>query len=179
MHRKDCVELGYIAKAHGLRGEVKAVFDVHNLREYRREEGFYLAKKGEALTFHKLESLRIKDKGNAILKFENCDDRDASEALRSHTIFFPIADLAPLAEGQFYFFQIVGYEVEDKQHGYIGTVTGTYDGQAQDVLAIDHQGQEVLVPMTNEFVIRADHEQKKMFTAIPDGLLEAYTEDKT
>ncbi len=178
MERKDCVELGYIAKAHGLRGEVKAVFDVHNLREYRKEEGFYLAKKGEPLTFHKLEVFRIKEKGNAILKFENCDDRDASEALRSHTIFFPTEELAPLPDGQFYFYQIVGYEVEDQKHGSIGTVTGTYDGHAQDVLAINYKGFEVLVPMTHEFVLRADHEQKKMFTAIPDGLLEAYTEEK-
>jgi len=179
MERKDCVELGYIAKAHGLRGEVKAVFDVHNLREYRKEEGFYLAKKGEPLAFHKLKVFRILDKGNAILQFENCNDRDASENLRSHTLFFPISDLSPLPDGHFYFFQVIGYQVEDKEHGLIGTVKGIWDGQAQDVLAVDYQGHELLIPMTDQFVIRADHEQKKMFTAVPDGLIEAYTEEKS
>lgn len=178
MERKDCVELGYIAKAHGLRGEVKAVFDVQNLRDYKKEEGFYLAKKGEPLVYHKLKLFRILDKGNVILQFEGSNDRDASERLRSHTVFFPIEDLAPLPDGHFYFFQVVGYTVIDKAQGTIGTVKGIWDGHAQDVLAIDYQGHELLVPMTDEFVLDADHEKKVLHTAVPEGLVEAYTETK-
>lgn len=178
MERKDCVELGYVVKAHGLKGEIKAVFDVHNLAEYKQEEGFYLAKKEENLAFHKLTIFRVLDKGNAILKFEGSDDRDASEALRSHTIFFPIKDLPALSDGHFYFFQIVGYQVLDKTHGPIGTVKGIFDGQAQDVLAIDYQGHELLVPVTDHFVLTADHENKTLHTAVPEGLIEVYTEEK-
>ncbi|MFK7923770.1 MAG: ribosome maturation factor RimM [Bacteroidia bacterium] len=178
MERKDCVELGYIAKAHGLKGEVRAVFDVHNLSEYKREESFYLAKKGEALVSHKLTLFRVLDKGNAILQFEGYTDRDASESLRSHTIFFPIENLQPLPDGHFYFFQVVGYQVVDKTHGPMGTVKGIFDGQAQDVLAIDYNGHELLVPVTDQFVLQADHENKTLHTAVPEGLLEVYTEEK-
>ncbi|MEL6843223.1 MAG: ribosome maturation factor RimM [Bacteroidota bacterium] len=178
MERKDCVELGYIAKARGLKGEVKAVFDVHNLREYKREEGFYLAKKGEPLKFHALRSMRVLNQGSAVLHFEGSTDRDAAEALKSHTIFFPKEELPSLPEGHFYFFQVIGYQIEDKTHGQLGKVSGFWDGPAQDVLVIDYQGHELLVPVTDEFVLQADHEQQILYTAVPEGLLEAYISDE-
>ncbi|MEL7339307.1 MAG: ribosome maturation factor RimM [Bacteroidota bacterium] len=175
MERKDCVELGYIAKARGLKGEVKAVFDVHNLREYKREEGFYLAKKGAPLKFYSLQSLRIQNQGNAVLHFEGINDRDTAESLKSHTIFFPKEELPELPKGHFYFFQVIGYEIEDKKHGSLGKVSGFWDGPAQDVLVIDYQGAELLVPVMDEFVLQADHEQQILYTAVPNGLIEAYT----
>ncbi|MEL6591068.1 MAG: 16S rRNA processing protein RimM, partial [Bacteroidota bacterium] len=59
-----------------------------------------------------------------------------------------------------------------------GKVSGFWDGPAQDVLVIDYQGHELLVPVTDEFVLQADHEQQILYTAVPEGLLEAYISDE-
>jgi 16S rRNA processing protein RimM len=37
-----------------------------------------------------------------------------------------------------------------------------------------YQEKEVLIPVQDHIVIRADHEQKQLLVALPDGLLDVY-----
>ena len=56
MHRSDCVEIGYIAKAHGLNGELKANLDVHDTAEYMDIPLVFLGKGESPLTPYQIES---------------------------------------------------------------------------------------------------------------------------
>jgi len=177
MTRNDYIELGYIEKAHGLKGEVKAKFDVFDLSEYSHRKSFFLAKKEEPLKTMKVKRMNLIGQGQAIIKFEGVNYRDEAEALKGATIYFPEAELPPLEEGKFYYYQIIGFEVEDKTHGRLGKVVNIIETSGQDVLVMNYKEKEVLIPMTEEFVLKADHEAKLMHTAMPDGLLELYVED--
>lgn len=176
MKRDDFVELGYIAKAHGLKGEVKAVFDVYDLAEYLEEERFFLAKPDQIPQEYFLQSMNIQNEKQAIIRFKGIRFRDEAEALQGSTILFPKTELPELPDGRFYYYQITGYLVVDQTHGELGPVMGVFDGSAQDILAFEYQGKEILVPMTEAFVLRADHEKQHMLTALPEGLLETYLE---
>lgn len=177
MNRNDCVELGYISKAHGLRGELKAVLDVHDIDEYKQLSVVFLAKGDAALQPFRISRLSIRSQKLAILKLEGISDRTSAENLTGHTIFFPEADLPALDEGRFYYYQVLGYTIEDQQKGTLGVVKGFYDGPAQDIMAMSYQSKEVLIPITEEFVLKADHDQKKIYTHLPEGLVESYLED--
>ena len=41
-------------------------------------------------------------------------------------------------------------------------------------IVLDAKGKEVLIPMTDEFVGKADHEAKTLSTSVPEGLIEFY-----
>lgn len=179
MTKEECIELGYIEKSHGLKGEVKAKFDVHNMDEYAKRKTFYLAKKDQPIQKMKVKRMNLANPAQAIIKFEGVNYRDEADALKGSTIYFPEKELPALEEGQFYYFQIMGYEVEDETHGRLGKVSNIIETSAQDVLVMDHKGKEVLIPMTEEFVKRADHEAKLMITAMPEGLLEFYMGEET
>lgn len=174
MRKEDCIELGYISKAHGLKGEVKAQFDVYDMEEYKGRKSFYLAKKDEPLNKMRLKRMQHVGKGQLILKFEGVNFRDEAEALQGSTIFFPESDLPALEDGQFYYFQIIGYEVEDKNHGRLGKVKDIMETSGQDILIMNHKEKEILIPMTEGFLLGADHEEKLVKTAMPEGLLEFY-----
>ena len=88
--------------------------------------------------------------------------------------FFPESDLPSLKDGQFYYFQIIGYEVEDKNHGRLGKVKDIMETSGQDILIMNYQDKEILIPMTEGFLIGAEHEEKLVKTAMPEGLLEFY-----
>ncbi|MDW3647966.1 MAG: ribosome maturation factor RimM [Bacteroidia bacterium] len=173
MLREDCVELGYIGKPHGLKGEVKAHFDVHDMSEYAQRKSFYLGKKGAPLEKYKLKRMGLVGQ-QAIMKFEGINYRDEAEALRTSTIYFPIAELPKLEEGQFYYYQVIGFEVEDKKLGRLGTVKDIMETSGQDILIMDYKEKEILIPMTESFVLHAEHENKLIHTNIPDGLVEFY-----
>ena len=174
MQRDSCVELGYVSKAHGINGEVKAKFDVHDIFEYKNRKSVFLAKRGEALTSYLIRSFQIRSGTEAILSFEGVNDRDAADALRSSSILIPLTDLPALDEGQFYYFEINGFLVVDEVLGDLGTVLKVLEMPAQDVIVMDYQENEVLIPMTHEIVIRADKSEKKIFTRLPEGLIETY-----
>ncbi|MEM7367676.1 MAG: ribosome maturation factor RimM [Bacteroidota bacterium] len=177
MNRTDCVELGYISKAHGLKGDVKAVFDVHDIEEYKDLRIMLLAKGDASLHPYRVARFHIQAQKYATLRFEGISDRIGAEALVGHTIFFPEGELPKLEEGRFYYFEVIGYTIQDQNLGELGVVAGFYDGPAQDIMAMTYQSKEVLIPMTDQFVLKADHAEKRMYTHLPDGLLASYLEE--
>jgi 16S rRNA processing protein RimM len=175
MFAKECVELGHISKAHGLRGELKARFDVHDITEYQKRKSVYLAKAGESLTSFFLESFKIQTNEFATLRFRDINSREAAEALVGSRIYIPLSDLPELGEGRFYYFEIEGFRIVDERLGELGTVKEVVEMPAQDIIVMEYEGKEVMIPITDDFVLLADHEKEQLITHLPDGLLEAYT----
>jgi 16S rRNA processing protein RimM len=174
MDREACVELGYISRPHGLKGEVKAVFDVHDLREYLRVRTLYLAKAGQPLMPVAVRRITPQSASLAVVQFADTQTREAAEALAGSIIYFPSELLPKLEPGRFYYYEIFGYTVQDAALGPVGTVKDVLDGTAQDLLVISSEGREILAPVTDEFVLRADHEARMLHTALPPGLVDFY-----
>lgn len=174
MQREDCVELGYIAKGHGLKGEVKAVFDVHDIHEYGPETRLFLAKGDAPLQAYVIERMRVSTDKQAVVKFEGVDGREEADALRGSTLFFPEAELPALEAGHFYYFEVIGFRVKDAQLGELGTIKRFVEAGPQDLLVMDYQGKEVLIPMNPSFVGEADLEAEVLHTQLPPGLLDVY-----
>ena len=53
-----------------------------------------------------------------------------------------------------------------------------YETAAHDLIVMDYQEKEVLIPLTEPFVQGVDLETKKVFTHLPEGLLAIYLEEK-
>ncbi|MEM7656077.1 MAG: ribosome maturation factor RimM [Bacteroidota bacterium] len=177
MQKSDYVTLGYFSKARGLQGEIKAVMDVFDIQEYRQVKRLFIARKEEPLREIQVKKFKIQSQKLAVLKVEGVNDRESAEALQGHTIYFPEAELPPLGDGHFYYFETIGYQIEDENLGQLGTVKDFLDGAAQDILQMAYQGKDVLIPMTRQFVLRADQEARIIYTNLPEGLLELYLED--
>ena len=79
---------------------------------------------------------------------------------------------------QFYFHEIIGFIVQDENLGEIGPVLTIYDAGPQDLLAIEHKGREILLPINDETVKKVDRNKKQIFVNIPDGLLDIYLSDQ-
>ena len=57
------------------------------------------------------------------------------------------------------------------------TVTKVYENQAQNLLAVDHNGFEVLVPLNDQIIKNVDVEKAIIKASLPDGLLDIYLEE--
>jgi 16S rRNA processing protein RimM len=178
MEKSDCIQIGYIAKAHGIKGEVKAVFDVHDLDEYRQVKVLYLARGADPLRAYEVARLRVHNQQEIILTLTQSQSRESADLLRGSTIFYPEAELPDLPEGHFYYFQVIGYQVVDTERGPLGSVKDFIDGNAYDFMAMDYRGSEVLIPITEDFVGLADHSTRTLTVTLPDGLIELYAGDE-
>lgn len=175
MDRDDCYQLGHIVKPHGLTGELQAIFDVDQPEAYDNLESVLLEIKGQLVPFF-IDSLRITE-NRTLLGLEGVDTVEDAEQYRGIKLYLPLDNLPPLeSEEQFYYHEVLGFSVEDTQKGHIGTVTGVYDTGPQALLAIDHQGNEVLVPIVEPLVQKVDRSEKKLYVTLPEGLLDLYAD---
>jgi len=174
--REDYVEVGYVAKAHGVQGEVKISFDVHDLSDYLNRKSFWLAHKNGVEKEWEISRMRLADK-HVIVKFKDIRYRDEAEQLVGMTLFVPQTDLPQLPEGEFYYFEIIGFDVVDKQLGKLGKVKDIVETGSQDIILMEYHNQEVLIPVVDQIVLSADKNQRCVYTHLPDGLLETYLEE--
>ncbi len=175
MNIDDCFQLGFIVKTHGTKGQVVAFFDVDYPEDYEDLESVFLEQKGRLIPFF-IDTLEPVQKGRCIIKFEDVKTIEQAEALRNTAIYLPLDELPELEEDQFYFHEVIGYQVVDQQHGALGTVKEFYDLPQQQLMVMDYLNQEMLVPVMNEILLRADHEAKQLHVSFPEGLLEVYTQ---
>ncbi|QHV93518.1 ribosome maturation factor RimM [Spirosoma endbachense] len=177
MTKDDCYQVGHITKTHGVSGELVLYLDVDNASEYADLESVLLEVKGDLIPYF-IESIAIVKGSRAIIAFEDVDTIEQAERLINCGAYLPLDELEPITdETRFYFHEIVGYQVVDAQEGPLGTVRGVYAMNAQDLIAMDYLGKEVLIPINSDIVKTVDRANQKLNVALPDGLLAIYMEE--
>lgn len=177
MTKDDCYQLGHITKTHGVSGELVLFLDVDNAAEYADLESVLLEVKGDLIPYF-IESIAIVKGSRAIIAFEDVDTIEQAERLINCGAFLPLDELEPITdETRFYFHEIVGYQVVDAEAGELGVVRGVYAMNAQDLIAMDYLGKEVLIPINSDIVRTVDRASHKLNVALPDGLLAIYMEE--
>ncbi len=176
MNKDQCFQLGYVGKVHGLRGEVMVTLDVDYPEDYEDLKHIFLEQKSRLVPFF-LEHFVLQPGNKALAKFEDLDSLEHVENLVGSAIYMPLTELPELEEGQFYFHDLIGFEVFDETKGLIGPIQIVYDLETQDLLGVTHQGKEILIPIQDEIILKVDKAAKKVYCRLPEGLLEIYLED--
>jgi 16S rRNA processing protein RimM len=175
MNIDDCFQLGYIVKTHGVKGQVVAFFDVDYPEDYEDLESVFLEQGGRLVPFF-IDSMEPQQKGRFIIRFEDIKTIEQAEKLRNTPLYLPLDELPELEEDQFYFHEVIGYQIADANHGNLGTVKAFYDLPQQQLMAMDYMDQEMLIPVIDDIDMRADHDAKILHINLPEGLLEVYTQ---
>ncbi len=172
----ECFELGFIVKPHALKGQMAAQLDVDDAATYDKLKTVYLALPAAPtkLLPYQIERVNPQAGQRVLLKLRGIDRIEEAEPLRGAKLWLPLTELPELGEHQFYFHDVIGFQVIDEKEGALGVVENFYELPQQDVLAMRYQGQEVLLPVVDELVSHADMEKKQLFVNMPEGLLDIY-----
>ncbi|MEP7222833.1 MAG: ribosome maturation factor RimM [Novosphingobium sp.] len=140
------VTLAAISGAHGLTGEVRLKLfceGAAGLKPYR-------AFNNGTLT---VEKLKDDGKGGAIARFAECTDRTAAEKLRGTALTVSRSALPPLAEGEYYYADLIGLPAVSTTGEALGHCITVENFGAGDVLEIERpDGKKFMVPMRVEVV---------------------------
>jgi len=172
MAKTEYFELGYLAKPHGLKGALHVFMDVDDPYEYEDLDAVFVQQGNEMVPFF-IEDLQIRENLN-LMTLEGITTIDAAKDLVGSKLFLPVAMLPKLKDDQYYYHEIVDYQVKDQHLGSLGTIKEVYSTGAQDVIIMLYQGVEVLIPLTEEIVPKVDKQNKVVITQLPDGLLDVY-----
>ncbi len=175
MKLSQCFELGIVSRPHGLKGEVYVALDTDFPQEYAEMESVFLLQNGKLIPFF-IEHLQIRN-SEALIKFEEIDDKDAALTIKGLSLHLPLDQLPELESDQFYFHEIIGYQIIDENLGELGEVGQVYDTGHQDLIGMNYKEKEVLIPINDEIIVSVDREKQIMSVNLPEGLLELFLED--
>lgn len=173
MRKEDCFYLGKIAKKFSFRGEVLAYLDTDEPELYENLESVFVEIDKHLIPFfietsslHKNDFLRI--------RFEDVKNEDEADEILGCAIYLPLRMLPKLTGNKFYFHEVIGFEIEDKQKGVFGKIQSINDSTAQPLFEVLNGDVEILVPMIDQFLVKVDRENKKIIMDLPDGLIDMY-----
>ena len=159
-----------IGRAHGVLGE--ATIEV---RTDQPEDRFYIGSvlATEPTTFGPLTITSVRDhNGTLLLGFKGVNDRNQVEELRDVLLLAEVDIEADSTEDDFHVQQLLQCQVSTQDGLEIGLVTDVINLPGQDVLAIDYNGREVLIPFVKAIVPIVDVKNRKITVVPPAGLLD-------
>lgn len=173
MNKEDCYNLGHVAKSIGFKGQVSLFIDATNPFEYSKLESVFVEINNALVPFF-IDSISIGDKGFAKVKFEGVDNEADSKALVKKQLFLPLSFLPKLEGNHFYFHEVEGFSVVDKEKGNIGQIIKVLEVNNNPLLEIDNQGKEILIPLQDQFILKVDRDNKEFHVNCPEGLIDLY-----
>jgi 16S rRNA processing protein RimM len=175
------IRLGYIRKAHGIRGELCLAFEAEDLQLLRGTVWLAPPEDDSSPPVAFLGQKARRHHGEVLLTLQGVDSRDKAEALRRHYLLIPKAGLPPPAEGEAYLFSLPGLRVlsrdEDGAEREIGRIASADTPAGQEIWTIlTPEGREILFPAAPDFVLEINIQAGLARIAPPPGLLALYLE---
>jgi len=99
-------------------------------------------------------------------------DRTAAEALVGSRVLVRTADLPPAADDEFYYYEVVGFDVDTVAGAHVGTITATFATGANDVWVVQAADREHLIPVVAEVVRTIDRAGRRVVIDPSPGLLD-------
>lgn len=169
------VVVGRIGRPHGIRGEVTV--------ETRTDEPDERFADGSVLLVDDHADLVVErshwHSGRLLVSFREIHDRNAAETLRGLIVHVERdASDVPEDPEEYYDSTLQGLRVELPDGTELGTISDVVHVPGQDLLAIDVDGREVLIPFIAAFVPLVDPVGGRVVVSPPEGLLDL-TDDQT
>ena len=166
------VLVGRIGRPHGLRGEV-LILPETDFPEIRFAEGATVyARPGEAVVALEVDRSRV-HAGRPLVGFRGFTTVEAVETLGHGDLRIPESALAPLPEGEYYWYQYIGAPVQTEAGESVGAVVRVEPTGGTGMLVVQRGEDEVQIPLTAAMcpVLRPD----LIVVRPPDGLLDLNT----
>lgn len=162
------IRIGKTVKTHGINGEVLIKFEAGKTPA-NESEPVFLDFEGIQVPFF-IDSLRSPIDTEWFVIFEEVNDKTKAEKLLGRAVYVHQDNLA-LNEDEFSLDTLTGYDVIDKKQGRVGVLSLIQKG-AQDLMIIDNNGEEILIPFVEDFLVEINPDKKQIIVETPDGLLD-------
>lgn len=176
MDVNDCFYLGYIASNKGFNGELSAKLETDYPENYSKLESVFLNINESLIPFF-IKKIKINQKAQANIIFEDYESLDKSKDLIGSQIYLPLSFLPVLTGNKFYYHEIVDFNVVDETNGNIGKVIEVLEYPKQAVISINSpENKEILIPISDEIIKSVDRKINSIFIDAPLGLIDLYLE---
>jgi len=173
MRKEDCFYLGKIVSKYSFKGEVLVKVDTDEPELYENMESVFVALRNNLVPFF-ITKCRLHKSSLLRIDFEEVNSEDDANKIMGSALYLPLSFLPELSGNKFYFHEIIGFQMQDDVHGNIGTISGVNDTTSQALFEVEKGDKQLLIPVTDEIIIKVDRNQKTIFVTTPEGLVDLY-----
>lgn len=161
------LQVGYVAKVHGLRGEVVVrTFDPASEALFEVERVVLRTRGGEERILT-IEDTRTVGK-DVLVTLNEVPDREAAQSLVGSTLLVFRDELEPPAEGEYFQGDLVGLEAVDAAGTVLGRVEEIWSTGEVPTLVIRGGPEELLLPFADDFVGAVDLSARRVVVMPPE-----------
>ena len=157
------IAVGRVLAPFGLKGELKVEAITDNPERFRPK----------AKLFAGLQPVSVagsrEAQGYVYITLKGYPDRTSVEKFHNALLQIPETALAPLPEGEYYRFQLLGLTVVDRDGTVLGTLDEVIETGANDVYRVHGEsGTDLLLPALRDVIVSVDLPAKRMVVDPPD-----------
>lgn len=175
MKKEDCFYLGKIVRKYSFKGELLIKLDTDQPDIYENLDAMFIDVRKTLIPFF-IESSQLHKSDLLRVQFEDVTTEADADSLMKSDVYLPLELLPKLEGNRFYFHEVIGFTMEDKNYGKVGAITGINDSTAQALFEVENNGNEILIPMNDEFILKVDRKNKNILVETPEGLIDLYLE---
>ena len=158
MNSKDLVPIGLIVKHHGLKGDLK-VF-LYNEDSKTLVSGITIwIKNQNNFNAHDVELIKG-SKSKFLIKIKDLNNRESCSFLLKKEIYVSRFDFPDINEDEFYVNDVIGFNVQDDTGKVYGFLKDILLIASKEVLLVEYQNKEIMIPNVENFVKLFDFENK-------------------
>lgn len=166
LRKEDFVYYGKFLKPHGTKGEIGLEGDSILLGE---ECDFVACDIDGILVPFFFETRRTKNSDTLIVKIERMESAEEVRFLTNREAYIPREWTEDSEALSWSFFR--GFIAVDENLGELGQITDIDESTINTLFVIDNDGEEILVPAQEEFIIGIDQENREILFNLPEGLV--------
>jgi len=165
----DLFEMGTVLKPRGLKGQMRCFshLESNELGKFLKE--ICIRTPDGVKRFHRLREITFAGKF-FFLSLDGIDSPEAVRALAGSDILASVDVLPPLADGEYYWRDIIGLEVITETGQSLGTVKEIFSTGSHDVYVCRNGEQELLLPAIGDVIRQIDVGAKRMVVRLLEGM---------
>jgi 16S rRNA processing protein RimM len=167
----DLIPIGKVVKTRGVRGEVKAIVysGVPDIL-VTREDVILEDRTGRR---RRLKIIKARPHQKALLiQFEGFDSIDEAQEIVDGVLLIDRLSLGELQEGEFYWFEIIGMQVYDREGNYFGRIKNILQTGSNDVYISEDAGREYYIPAIKDVIVEISRSKNSILIDPLEGLFD-------
>lgn len=175
MEVQEKINIGQVSRTRGLKGEVQIYFDHPDYKEIAYDF-IWVDMPGSPVPF-KVRKIKVLTNRTAFVFFEDVKHIKEAEALVGKKVFVNKEDLPVRQDDEFYFEDLVGFQVIDlRSNDKLGEIIEVEELPQQYVATVKADELTWMCPLNEDFIEEIIESEKEIVLNLPDGLLEIYRE---
>ena len=165
-------KIGKFAATHGLKGELVLVHSLGKKTAFKNLEALFIEETKDNFMPYFIEDCSVKNDSEVLVKIEGIDTKEVARKLSPKEVWMAADDFnkyaaktAPIS--------MLGYDIIDGETN-LGEIIEVIEQPHQLLCTILYNGNEALIPVHQNNLVKMDVKNKKVYVDVPDGLLEIY-----